>query len=99
VAAWDKDTQEWGEWKLGYNTFVINCNDNNDIMHIKVNGSKVIYRKLSGVQEGITEEGKHYQIIRALDDDGDIFRFQIFDDSEIGAKIMYSNFMIQFFKH
>ena len=98
VALLDSETKEWGDWKEGYNTFVINYNSNNDIMHIKADGSKVIYRKLSGIEEGTTKEGYHYQILRALDEDGDFFKFQLFDDPAMGAKIMYSNIMVQFSK-
>ena len=98
VASYDTQSKEWDDWKEGYNTFVLNYNENNDILHIKGNGNKVIYRKLSGVEEGTTSTGKHYQILRALDEDGNAFRFQMFDDPEIGAKMMYSNFAIQFSK-
>ena len=96
VSIYDSDTQTWSDFKSGYNTFVINCNSNGDIMHIKANGSKVIYRKLSGSESKYTKTGDHYQIISALDDDGDKFRFQIFDEKSIGLKMIYKNIMIQF---
>ena len=98
VSIYDTKTDKWSDWKSGFNTFVVNINDNGDIMHIKANGEKVTYRKLSGVEEGNTKEGKHYQIIKALDDEGDTFSFQIFDDEEIGLKMMYGNVFIQFAK-
>ncbi len=50
------------------------------------------------VEEGTTDNGKHYQIIKALDEDGTVFRFQLFDDEEIGLKMMYGNVLIQFAK-
>ncbi|AHJ95543.1 hypothetical protein Hsw_PA0210 (plasmid) [Hymenobacter swuensis DY53] len=37
--------------------------------------------------------------MRALDEDGDSFKFQLFDESSDGAKIIYSNLMIQFSNH
>ena len=98
VAVYDKEANKWSDWKEGFNTFVVNINNNGNIMHVKANGEKVIYRKLSGVEEGSTQEGKHYQIIRALDNDGDSFSFQIFDDVSVGLKMMYGNIMIQFAK-
>jgi hypothetical protein len=98
VSFYDVKTGTWSDFESGYNTFVININDNGDIMHIKANGEKAIYRKMSGVEEDYTKDGKHYQIINALDDDGDIFKFQIFDDTSIGLKMIYGNVMIQFAK-
>ncbi len=98
VSFYDVKTETWSAFEAGYNTFVININDNGDIMHIWANGEKVIYRKMSGVEKDYTKDGKHYQIIKALDDDGNIFRFQIFDDTSVGLKMIYGNVMIQFAK-
>ncbi|MFM7079242.1 MAG: hypothetical protein ACKOYC_05580 [Bacteroidota bacterium] len=97
VAAYDPSTDTWSDWQRGDNTFVININERGDIAHIKDNGETVTYRKLSGVEEGYTDEGNyHYQIIKALDEDGDVFSFQIFDDTSVGLKMMWANFIIQF---
>ena len=97
IAVYDPETETWGEWQSGDNTFVININEKGDIAHLKANGETVIYKKLSGVEEGYTEKGnKHYQIIKALDEDGDVFRFQLFDDTSLGLKMMWGSFMIQF---
>ncbi len=99
IAVYDPKTETWGEWKSGDNTFVININEKGDIAHLKANGETVIYKKLSGVEEGYTKKGdKHYQIINALDEDGDVFRFQLFDDTSLGLKMMWGSFMIQFVK-
>lgn len=97
VTIYAPDTETWSDWQEGDNTFVININERGDIAHLKANGETVIYKKLSGVEEGYTTEGyHHYQIISALDDDGDVFRFQIFDDKSIGLKMMWGAFIIQF---
>lgn len=99
VAVYDPETESWGEWKSGDNTFVININERGDIAHLKANGETVIYKKLSGVEEGYTEIGnKRYQIIKALDEDGDVFRFQLFDDTSVGLKMMWGLQIIQFAK-
>jgi hypothetical protein len=95
IAVFDSGTETWGEWQPGDNTFVFNINERNDVAHLKANGETVIYKKLSGVEEGYTDS-HHYQIISALDEEGDVFRFQIFDDPNIGLKMMWSNFIIQF---
>ncbi len=97
VSIYESKTETWDDWQRGDNTFVININDRGDIAHLKPNGENVIYKRLSGVEEGYTTNGyHHYQIIRALDDDGDVFQFQLFDDKSIGLKMMWGNFMIQF---
>jgi len=99
ISVYDPKTETWGDWEAGDNTFVININEKGDIAHLKANGETVIYKKLSGVEEGYTEKGnKHYQIIEALDEDGDVFIFQLFEDSSIGLKMIWGSFMIQFVK-
>lgn len=97
VAVFDNDTESWSDWEEGDNTFVINVNERGDIAHLKANGETVIYKKLTDVEEGYLEgTDDHYQIIRALDDEGDVFIFQFFDDTSIGLKMIYGNFMVQF---
>jgi hypothetical protein len=98
IAVYDYDKEEWSDWKDGDNTFVININDNGDIAHYMPSGKTATYKKISKVEEGTTDNGKHYQIIKALDEDGTTFRFQLFDDEEIGLKMMYGNVLIQFAK-
>ena len=98
ISIYDSETGKWTDWKDGYNTFVMNYNDNGDIAHFKANGDKVVYRRISKeIEEGYTTEGnEHYQIIKALDEDGVTFSFQFFDKRKIGLKLIYSNIMIQF---
>lgn len=96
IAVYDPDKDEWGDWQSGNNTFVVNINEQGDIAHIKANGDKVIYKRLSGVEEGTLDNGKHYQLIKALDENGDVFRFQLFDDIRVGLKMMWGSFIIQF---
>ena len=99
IALYDPDTDTWGSWERGDNVFVINVNDKGDIAHLKANGETVIYKRLSGVEEDQTSNGDHYQIISALDENGDVFRFQLFDDQRIGLKMMWGAFIIQFSNH
>ncbi len=97
VSFYDSEKETWGDWQEGSNTFVINVNQRGDIAHLMANGETVVYKRLTDVEEGhTTEENHHYQIIKALDDKGDVFSFQIFDDKSIGLKLMYGNFMVQF---
>lgn len=98
VALFDMETEQWGDWKEGDNTFVINYNSNGDIAHYKPNGNVEVYKKISSVEEGYTTSGEHYQIITALDGNGNRFQFQFFDNTSIGLKLIYGNFMVQFSK-
>ena len=99
VSVYDNETSKWSEWKEGYNTFIINANSNKDIIHIKASGKEVNYRRTSqSVERKYTKDGNGYQIINAIDDDGDRFQFQVFDDIKIGIKMIYGNVMIQFAK-
>ena len=98
IALYDSETEAWSDWEEGDNTFVININERGDIAHLKANGENVIYKRLSTeVEEGYTmEDNHHYQMITALDEDGDVFVLQLFDDRSIGLKMMWGRFMIQF---
>jgi hypothetical protein len=87
---------EWSEWFDAQNTFVINANDNNDIIHYRGDGQVVVYRNLGGLETEYTESGKRYQIINALDEEGNPMDFQLFDDPSIGAKLIKDGMAIQF---
>ncbi len=87
---------EWSEWFEATNTFVINANENNDIIHYRGDGNVVVYRNLGGLKTEYTESGKRYQIINALDEDGNPMEFQLFDDRSIGVKLITGGMAIQF---
>ena len=100
VSFYDFSTDTWSDWKEGDNTFIININDRGDIAHLKANGETVIYRKLSGAEERYAGENNnyHFQIIDAFDEEGNVFKFQLFDDTSIGLKMIWDNVIIQFAK-
>ena len=99
VAYYNMKTDKWSDWIASENTFVVNINKQGDITRLKENGEIVIYKRLSKkIEEDVTKNGEHYQLIKALDEDGDIFSFQIFDDSAVGLKMIYGNLIIQFSK-
>ena len=95
---YDNSTEEWGDWQAGDNTFVLNYGSNNDIAHYHGNGELVVYKRITGIEEGYTSSGDHYQILTALDGDGLRFKFQFFDDISKGLKLIYGDVMIQFAK-
>jgi hypothetical protein len=87
---------EWSEWFDAQNTFVINSNDNNDIIHYRGDGQVVIYRNLGGLETLYTKSGERYQIINVLDEDGNPMDFQLFDNLSIGVKLIKDGMAIQF---
>jgi len=87
---------EWSEWFEATNTFVLNSNENNDIVHYRGDGQVVVYRNLGGLETEYTESGKRYQIINTLDEDGNPMEFQLFDDLSIGVKLIFGGMAIQF---
>ena len=78
---------------------MLNINGNNDIAHYKPDGTISYYRNLGGLEVGQTKDGRRYQILKALDEDGYEISFQLFDDTSVGAKLIWENFMIQFAKY
>jgi hypothetical protein len=86
----------WSEWFEASNTFVINANENNDIIHYRGDGKVVIYRYVGGLETLYTDTGKRYQIINVLDEDGNPMNFQLFDDPTIGVKLIKDGMAVQF---
>jgi hypothetical protein len=86
----------WSEWFEASNTFVINANENNDIIHYRGDGNVVTYRYVGGLETLYTDSGKRYQIINVLDEDGYSMQFQLFDDLTIGVKLIKDGMAIQF---
>lgn len=98
VAFYDPETDTWSEWETASHTLVFNFNANKDIKHYTAKGEVLIYRNMGNLEEDYTASGKHYQIIEALDDQGNEIRIQLFDDPSIGMKIINGEFMVQFAK-
>jgi len=96
VAFYTMKDDSWSEWFDVEHTFVFNINENGDIKHYKENGTTEVYRKVSEVEEGQTDDGEKYQIITTLDAEGDEIRLQLFSNSSIGLKLMYKGLMVQF---
>lgn len=87
---------KWSEWEKANNTLVFNINDNGDILHYNPNGTKQTYRRVGSKHEGYTDSGEHYQLITILDEEGNEFILQYFDDAAIGTKLIFSsNLMLQ----
>lgn len=96
VAIYDFEKEKWGDWLRAEHTFVLNYNSRNDVLHVKANGENLIYKKIGDLKEGYNTNGDRYQSFQALDEDGIRFSFLLYDDSEIGVMMIYSNIKIQF---
>jgi len=97
ICFYDSDTKTWSEWTPAEHTLIFNYNSNNDIVHFTAKGEMITYRNVGNKDEGYTN-GKHYQILDLIDEDGNFVRIQLFDDQSIGMKLMWGNQMVQFSK-
>ncbi len=95
---YNRESGTWSEWEDEYNSFVMNYNNNGDVAHYKANGDIVMYKKISEIYSGYANSGEGYQTLTVIDEDGVEFNFQLFDDHNIGIKLIYSNKSIQFSK-
>ena len=98
ITFYDPETKEWGDWQDATHTLVFNINDNMDIKHYTPKGEIIIYRNMGGYEDGYTTSGEHYQMLRILDDEGDEMLIQLFDNPDIGMKLIMGQYMIQFAK-
>lgn len=87
---------EWSEWFEATNTFVLNTNANNDIIHYRADGEVLIYRNLGGLTTSTTSSGESYQILNVLDEDGNPMEFQLFDNPNLGIKLIIDGMAVQF---
>ena len=97
ICFYNSDTKTWSEWEPAEHTLIFNYNSNNDIVHFTAKGEMITYRNVGNKDEGYTN-GKHYQILDLIDEDGNFIRIQLFDDQSIGMKLMWGNQMVQFSK-
>ena len=97
ICFYDSDTKTWSKWEPAEHTLVFNYNANNDIVHFTAKGEMITYRNTGNKDEGYTN-GKHYQTLDLIDEDGNFIRIQLFDDQSIGMKLIWGDLMIQFSK-
>ena len=97
VAFYNSETDSWSEWEYAEHTLVFNYNSNKDVVHYTANGQIITYRNMGNKDDGYTN-GNHYQIIDVIDDEGNYIQIQLFDNAEIGMKLILGKQLIQFSK-
>lgn len=70
------------------NIFVFRYNENEDVLHIRPNGSKVVYVKMSDYYDSGSGEPE-YKFFEALDEYGETIVIQIYFEVE-GGIVLYS---------
>lgn len=60
-------------------TFIFNFGTGKDIKQY-VNGTSSIFKRVSGVEKGTTDEGEEYQFMKILDEEGTEVLSALFDD-------------------
>ena len=98
VSFYNYETKTWSDWEHAEHTLVFNYNSNKDIAHFTANGKAITYRNIGHKEEGYTN-GNHYQTLDVIDDEGYYLQIQLFDDQNIGMKIILGQSMIQFAKN
>lgn len=87
---------KWTNWDTANTSFVFNYNSNSDIMAFYASGDKELFRKISKIESGETDDGNSYQAVTVIDGEGIQATIQVFAKKEIGIIIRYSNMYIQF---
>ena len=75
-----KDDKGISDWKTVSLTVVYNEKVTNDVVMYYPNKTKRLY-KIGNIEEGETNNGEEYQLIKCIDDEGVEIRLQLFDDS------------------
>jgi hypothetical protein len=94
VSEYNEDTEEWGEWKSGSNTFVFNINQNNDIRWHYASGRVEVLRHMDKRPNGKTNNGVTYQTITVMDEEGRMGEITLYENGIV--LIFFKGFMLRF---
>ena len=89
-----KDDKGISDWKTVSLTVVYNEKVTNDVVMYYPNKTKRRY-KIGNIEEGETNNGEEYQLIKCIDDEGVEIRLQLFDDS---LRLFIGEYYIEFHK-
>ena len=87
-----KDDKGISDWKTVSLTVVYNEKVTNDVVMYYPNKTKRLY-KIGNIEEGETNNGEEYQLIKCIDDEGVEIRLQLFDDS---LRLFIGEYYIEF---
>lgn len=65
------------------NSYVFNYNENNDVMAFLSDGTRELYRKISGVEEGETDRGVSYQFFEVVTNQGEVLGLCLLDNGDL----------------
>ena len=92
------DGEKWTEWERTSVTLVFNYGVNSDVLKFTANGERTLYRRVSNVENSSLENGEKCQFITVLDENGNMLEIQLFENPDLGVKLIYGNFAIQLIK-
>ena len=91
---------DWEDKAEGHNTFVINCNDDGDILWLTARGQAQYFKRTNNAKSEKTKQGIKYQSVATKDSKGFRVTVWLMDDPDQGVIIIYPGedlFMIHFF--
>ena len=89
-----KDDKGISEWKTISLTVVYNEKETDDVVLYYPNKTKRLY-KIGNIEEGKTNNGEEYQIIKCIDEEGVEINLQLFDDT---LRLLFGEYYIEFHK-
>ncbi len=94
--AFKSENKDWEDWKKGQNIFIINYNDNGDVLHYLSGGTKKLYTMRKG-WEKTTKYNEDYSIAEFITDDGEEISIQVYYAPRTFIKIIsVGSYIIQF---
>ena len=93
---YDRTTKLWSEWEDSDNTFIFNYNERGDIAHLTPSGETVIYKKVGAVTTEYLDGKNKYKTCEVIDKDGESITILLFEDYELGLKMIMGNFIAHF---
>lgn len=77
------DTKKWSELKEGNSTFLFNINTNSDVKVYWESGEKEVFRKVSKIEDGKTDDNIKYQSFKVLDEKGNEIYLFLYEDNRL----------------
>jgi hypothetical protein len=85
-------------WEKTDITVVFNSDKLKDIVFYYPSGNTLTFHQIGGVEEGVTEDGKEYQLVHCIDEDGVKVRMQLFSHDSCLRILIAKGYMVEFYK-